>query len=194
VAQIAWSIVYQWDELTGGSNGISGVWPSEFWGTPSHYFALCLVVVSTSVVLMWYMRTSTWGKAVRACADSALRARSLGLPVNRLMTELMTVSAAFASLAGVLWVYSKGVVSPDVLEMQKSLEVILMVLLGGIESLWGALWGAFSLILIQDELMLELPYWRAALGLLMLVIIYFAPQGLLGLWAQTRRLLRVQAP
>jgi len=99
---------------------------------------------------------------------------------------LMMVSAAFASLSGVLWVYSKGVVSPDVLEMQKSLEVILMVLLGGIESMFGALLGAFSLTIIQDYLMIEVPYWRAALGLLMLMLIHFAPNGWMGLWLKVK--------
>jgi branched-chain amino acid transport system permease protein len=76
------------------------------------------------------------------------------------------------------------VVSPDVLEMQKSLEVILMVLLGGIESMFGALLGAFSLTVMQDYLMIEVPYWRGALGVLMLLLIYFAPNGLMGLWAK----------
>jgi len=186
VAQIAWSIVYQWDDLSGGSNGISGIWPSAFWSTPSHYFALCLLLMSMCLGLIWQMRTSVWGLAVRACADSPIRAKSMGLPRNSLLSQLMMVSAAFASLSGVLWVYSKGVVSPDVLEMQKSLEVILMVLLGGIESMFGALLGAFSLTIIQDYLMIEVPYWRAALGLLMLMLIHFAPNGWMGLWLKVK--------
>jgi len=184
LAQIAWSVVYQWDEWTGGSNGISGIWPSAFWSTPSHYFALCAFLLFAVLGCLARMRTSVWGLAVRASADSSLRAKSMGLPVRSLQAQLLMVSAAFASLSGVLWVYSKGVVSPDVLEMQKSLEVILMVLLGGIESMFGALLGAFSLTVMQDYLMIEVPYWRGALGVLMLLLIYFAPNGLMGLWAK----------
>jgi branched-chain amino acid transport system permease protein len=193
VAQIAWSVVYQWDDVTGGSNGISGIWPSVFWTDSSHYFALCALIVVLCFLLIWHLRTSVWGLAVRACADSPIRATSMGLPVNRLLSQLMMVSGAFASLSGVLWVYSKGVVSPDVLEMQKSLEVILMVLLGGVESMFGALLGAFSLTVIQDYLMIEVPYWRAALGILMLILIHFAPNGWMGLWFKSKMCLKARA-
>jgi branched-chain amino acid transport system permease protein len=96
------------------------------------------------------------------------------------------IAAAFAGLAGGLYAFAKGSVFPTYLAIGKSVDALIMVLLGGISSLIGPVIGAFAFGGLEAELMARLPYWRGTLGVVILVLVLVAPSGLAGLWTRIR--------
>ena len=100
------------------------------------------------------------------------------------------IAAAFAGLAGGLYAFAKGSVFPTYLAVGKSVDALIMVLVGGIASLLGPIIGAFAFGGLEAELMAHLPYWRATLGIVILVLVLVAPTGIAGLAADWRRLRR----
>jgi branched-chain amino acid transport system permease protein len=179
-AQIVWSICFQWDDFTGGSNGLTGVWPSAGLQDKATYYWLTLALVSASVYALRRMLMSPLGYALRASRDSVGRAEAMGLNVARVQWLGFVVAAGFAGLAGALFVFSKGSISPDVLGVSKSVDGLVMVLLGGVHTLVGPLVGAVTFTALQDSLARSTDYWRAVLGGSMLLMVLVFPQGIAG--------------
>jgi branched-chain amino acid transport system permease protein len=99
------------------------------------------------------------------------------------------VAGLFAGLAGALFAFSKGSISPETLSVPRSVDALAMVLLGGIQTLSGPVWGAALFTWLQDAVSRELDYWRAALGAVLLLLVLVLPQGLAGLatrWPSSR--------
>jgi branched-chain amino acid transport system permease protein len=191
-AQIVWSICFQWDDFTGGSNGITGVWPSDWLQDKSSYYWLTLALVSLSVMALRRVLMSPFGYALRASRDSVGRAEAMGLNVAHVQWLGFVVAAGFAGLAGGLFAFSKGSISPDVLGVSKSVDGLVMVMLGGVHTLVGPLVGAVTFTALQDSLARSTDYWRAVLGASMLLLVLVFPQGIAGsvqaLWLRMRTL------
>jgi len=178
LAQLLWAICFQWDGFTGGSNGLSGIWPSEFWSTGQRFYELTLVLVALSLLFIQLLIRSPFGLTLKATRDSAKRALSLGVNVKTTQLIAFAVSAAFAGLAGALFAFSKGSISPDVLSLSRSVDSLVMVLLGGINSSLGPILGALSYTVLQDFAARDTEYWRACLGALILLLLFVLPNGL----------------
>ncbi len=183
-AQIVWSVVFQWDAFTGGSNGITGVWPAPWLADKRVYYLLTLASVALGVLVLRRMLFSPFGYALRAGRDSPLRADAIGLDVPRLQWLAFVLAAAFAGWAGALFAFSKGSISPDSMAVGKSVDGLVMVLLGGVQSLWGPLVGAVSFTWLQDSIARSTDYWRALLGAVILLLVLAFPQGLAGFAGQ----------
>ena len=182
-AQIVWSVVYQWDEVTGGSNGIVGVWPPDALNGASYYmFTLALVLAL--VLLVRRSAFSPFGYALRAGRDSPARAQAIGIPVKRVQWVAFVLAGAMAGLAGVLFVFSKGSTSPEVMTVGKSVDGLVMVLLGGIQALAGPVAGAIGFTLMQDYFVGITQYWRALFGAVILLIVLVFPQGIAGFFGR----------
>ncbi|UHL65664.1 ABC transporter permease [Paralcaligenes sp. KSB-10] len=178
-AQIVWSVVYQWDAVTGGSNGIIGIWPADWLsGKAYYYFALAIVVLA--VLVLRRMVFSPFGYALRAARDSALRADALGIHVQRVQWAAFAIAGAFAGLAGALYVFSKGSTSPEVIAVGKSVDGLVMVLLGGVQALAGPIVGATVFTVLQDYVVGITQYWHALFGGVILVLVLAFPQGIAG--------------
>ncbi|MFO1116209.1 MAG: ABC transporter permease [Beijerinckiaceae bacterium] len=178
--QIVWSIVYQWDDLTGGSNGVIGIWPSAWLSTKNAYFYLALALCVAGVFLMRRVLFSPFGYALRATRDSVLRASAIGLDTRRIQWIAFIVAGTFCGLAGGLFAFSKGSISPETISVSRSIDGLVMVLLGGVETLSGPIVGAVSFIFLQDQVARHIEYWRAALGLFILVLVLIFPGGIVG--------------
>ncbi|WP_310610399.1 ABC transporter permease [Limnohabitans sp.] len=189
-AQIVWSICFQWDDFTGGSNGLTGVWPSDWLQDKAAYYWLTLALVALSVMALRRVLMSPLGYALRASRDSVGRAEAMGLNVPQVQWLGFVVAAGFAGLAGALFAFSKGSISPDVLGVSKSVDGLVMVLLGGVHTMVGPLVGAVTFTALQDSLARSTDYWRAVLGTSMLLLVLVFPQGLAGsvqtLWQRVR--------
>jgi branched-chain amino acid transport system permease protein len=189
-AQIVWSICFQWDDFTGGSNGLTGVWPRAWLQSKVAYYWLSLVLVASSVYALRRVLMSPLGYALRASRDSAGRAEAMGLNVAHVQWLGFVIAAGFAGLAGALFAFSKGSISPDVLGVSKSVDGLVMVLLGGVHTLVGPLIGAVTFTALQDSLARSTDYWRAVLGGSMLLMVLMFPQGIAGsvqaLWQRAR--------
>ncbi|KKW68237.1 ABC transporter permease [Lampropedia cohaerens] len=178
-SQIVWSIVFQWDSFTGGSNGLIGVWPSS-WLSGSAYFYLTLAVVVLSILLLRRILFAPFGVALRAGRDSTLRADAIGIDVKRVQWIAFVIAGIFGGLAGALYVFSKGSISPDALSVNKSVDGLVMVLLGGVQTLMGPIVGAATFNVLQDYIMRATEYWRALFGGVILLLVMVFPQGIAG--------------
>lgn len=179
-AQITWSVVYQWDSFTGGSNGMVGVWPASWLSDGPAFFYLTLAVCVGAIAMLWRIVYSPFGYALRAGRDSPLRCDSIGIDVRRLQWFAFAIAGLFAGIAGVMFAYSKGSISPETLAIPRSVDGLVMVLLGGVQTLAGPVVGAALFTWLQDEITRATEYWRAILGLVILVLVIVFPQGIAG--------------
>ena len=178
-AQIVWSVVYQWDSFTGGSNGLVGLWPAE-WLSGDNYYFFVLAVVVLAAWLIRRMLFSPFGYAMRACRDSKLRADAIGINVKRVEWITFIIAGTFAGLAGSLFIFSKGSVSPEVIAVTKSVDGLVMVLLGGLQTLIGPVVGSSVFLLLQDSFIGITQYWHALFGGVILLLVLVFPQGIAG--------------
>jgi branched-chain amino acid transport system permease protein len=189
-AQIAWSIAWQWEAVTGGSNGIVGVWPPPWLADRARFYWLTLAVVGAASFALVRLAQSPFGYALRAVRDSPMRAGALGLDPTTIQWRGFVVAGAFAGLAGGLFAFSKGSISPETLAIPRSVDALVMVLLGGLNALFGPLIGAAAFTWLADVLARTTEYWRSALGALILVLVLVFPQGVGGtvarLWQRAR--------
>jgi branched-chain amino acid transport system permease protein len=179
-AQIVWSIAFQWDSVTGGSNGLVGIWPAAPLAGRTHYYLFTLALTALAAVLIVRVASGRFGYALRAARDSPLRAEALGLDTRRLQWLGFAFAGTCAGLAGGLFAFSKGSISPESLAIPRSVDALVMVLLGGLNALFGPLFGAAAFTWLQDWLARSTDYWRAGLGVLILLIVLVFPQGIGG--------------
>jgi len=182
-SQIVWSVVFQWEDVTGGSNGITGIWPSS-WLDGTSYYYLTLVLVAASVFVVRRILFAPFGYSLRAARDSALRADAIGIDVKRVQWMAFVIAGLFAGLAGTLYIFSKGSISPDSMAVGKSVDGLVMVLLGGIQNLLGPVVGASVFSVLQDYIMRATDYWRALFGGVILVLVLVFPQGIAGFFQE----------
>lgn len=179
-AQITWSVVFQWDALTGGSNGLVGIWPPEWLIDRINFYWMVFAVCGVGLAFCSWLVHTPMGYSLRAARDAPVKARAIGLSPVRLQWAVFTIAGALAGLAGVLFVFSKGSVSPDVLAIPRSVDALVMVLLGGMNTLVGPIVGAAAFTWLQDTLARNTEYWRAALGLTILGLVLLFPRGIVG--------------
>lgn len=117
---------------------------------------------------------------------SPLRADAIGIDVKRVQWLAFVIAGVFGGLAGTIYVFSKGSVSPDVISVGKSVDGLVMVLLGGIQALTGPIIGAAVFGVLQDSVMRATDYWRALFGGIILFLVLAFPQGLAGISLQIR--------
>jgi branched-chain amino acid transport system permease protein len=189
LAQVVWASATQWAALTGGDNGVIGLRLVSV-EQPQGFLLLVAALGLGSVALLGRISRSGMGWALQATRDAPLRAAASGLSVLAIRYRVFVVSAALAGLAGGLFAAHKGAVFPTAASVGTSVDVLLVVLLGGLHHRWGSVVGATVLVLVAAELGRDVEYWRGALGLVVMLLMVMAPAGVLGAlgaWWQQRR-------
>jgi len=179
-AQITWAMAYQWNDVTGGSNGLTGVWPAPWLSNTRAYYYLTLALVIVAVLALRRFLYAPFGYAMRAARDSALRADAIGIDVKQVQWAAFVIAGLFAGLAGSLFAFSKGSISPESLYVIKSVDGLAMVLLGGLQTLSGGAVGAVTFTWLHDVVARNTEYWRAMLGAIILILVMLFPQGIAG--------------
>jgi branched-chain amino acid transport system permease protein len=179
-AQIVWSVVFQWDALTGGSNGLVGIWPAQWLAPKPVYYLLVLACTIVGAGLLVRILHAPLGMALRGSRDSPLRAAAIGIRVSRMQWLAFVIAGTVAGLAGSLFAFAKGTISPETLGVGKSVDGLVMVLLGGVHALSGPWVGAALFTWLQDTVARQTDYWRALLGVVMLALILVFPLGVAG--------------
>ena len=179
-AQIVWALVFQWEALTGGSNGVIGVWPPPPFDKAWVYFLLTLALAVIAVLLLRRFLFAPFGYAMRAGRDSPLRAEAIGIDVKRVHWLGFAVAGCVCGIAGGLFAFAKGSISPETIHVSRSIDGLVMVLLGGIQTLTGPIVGASVYATLQDTVMRQTEYWRALLGIIILLLVLAFPQGIVG--------------
>ena len=183
-AEIVWSIVFEWEDVTGGSNGVVGIWRDAAFEPSWRFYLLTLALAAAVVVLLRTVVFSPFGYALRAARDSELRAEATGIDVRRVRLLAFVVAAAAAGLAGGLFAFAKGSIAPETTEVSRSVDAVVMVMLGGLQSLTGPVAGAAVFTVLEDTVMRQTEYWRALLGAIILVLVLAFPGGLAGAGAR----------
>jgi branched-chain amino acid transport system permease protein len=179
-AQIAYAIVHQWYDVTGGDNGLLGVWPAPFLAPPARYYYLALAVGVGGLILLQRITGSPFGLTLRAARDHALRCEAIGVNVRSHHLLAFLVAGVFAGFGGSVFAFLKGSVFPDYLSISMSVESLVMVLLGGIHRLAGAPVGAGLFKVLDTFMTLYTGYWQALLGGVLLLVVLAFPNGVMG--------------
>jgi branched-chain amino acid transport system permease protein len=179
-AQILWSIAFQWVPVTGGDNGLLGVWPSPWAATASHLYWLTLTLVVVAVTGLRAIIFSPFGYALRATRDSDLRSEAIGIDRRRVQWRAFVIAGAGAGLAGALFAFLKGSVFPDTMGVSTSIDGLVMVLLGGVETVSGPIVGAIVYKLLSIWLVSHTDYSKLVLGLVIIGLVLIFPKGIAG--------------
>ena len=180
-AQIVWSIAFQWVEVTGGDNGILGVWPEKWAASPSHFYWLSLGIAALVVVALRIVVFSPFGFALRATRDSPLRGEAIGIDGKRIQWTAFVIAGTVAGVAGALFAYLKGSVFPDSLGISLSVDALVMVLLGGVETVSGAVIGAIVYKALSIWLVSQTDWSKLVLGAFIVLIVVAFPKGIVGM-------------
>src|SRR6516165_8148326 len=186
-AQIVWSIAFQWVEVTGGDNGILGVWPEKWAASPSHFYWLSLGIAALVVVALRIVVFSPFGFALRATRDSPLRGEAIGIDGKRIQWTAFVIAGTVAGVAGALFAYLKGSVFPDSLGISLSVDALVMVLLGGVETVSGAVIGAIVYKSLSIWLVSQTDLSKLVLGGFIILIVVIFPKGIVGVMETMRR-------
>jgi branched-chain amino acid transport system permease protein len=187
-AQILWSTAIQWVDITGGDNGVLGLWsslPGALAGGLGFYW-FALGVVAVSLLALRRAAVAPFGFSLRATRDSALRAEALGIDVARVRWLAFGAGGLFAGLAGALHALQKGAVFPTSLSIPVSVDALVMVLLGGLQTLSGPLVGALAYHGLSTELVRATDHWRLVLGLSIVALVVLFPGGIVGFLRRRR--------
>ena len=179
-AQIVWSILFQWEAVTGGSNGILGIWPQAPFDDRSAFYLLTLAIVLAGILLLRRFLFAPFGYAMRAGRDSALRAEAIGINVKRVQWIGFAIAGTICGAAGGMFAFAKGTISPDVAWVSRSIDAMVMVLLGGLQTLSGPVVGAAVFTWLQDTVMRQTSFWRGLLGAVILLLVLVFPGGIVG--------------
>jgi len=179
-AQIVFAIVHQWDEVTGGDNGILSVWPAAWLKSPAHYYYWALAFAGAGVILLRVVAASPFGLALRAVRDHARRAEAVGISIRTLQWTAFVVAGFFAGLAGAIFAFLKGSVFPVYAESPMSVQPLVMVLLGGVGAPSGPLIGAAVYKVLDTVITRYTEYWQVGLGGILIALILAFPRGIAG--------------
>jgi branched-chain amino acid transport system permease protein len=185
LSQVAWGVAFGWRSLTGGDDGLPAV-PRPNLGLPwsftndAPFYYFILVCVGIGTFLLGRIVSSPFGYALRGIRESETRMLALGYNVWRYKLAVFVLAATFAGLAGCLYVYYNRFVSPDYLQVVRSAEVLLMVILGGAGTLIGPAIGAALIVLLDNVVTAYTERWLLILGVIYIAVALFAPRGLAG--------------
>jgi len=181
-----WGLAFRWVSMTGGDNGISGIARPDIGlplslKDPLTFYYVILVFFLVSLILMAILVRSPFGHSLKGVRESESRMRVLGYHTWLHKYLSYVCSAAFGGFAGVLWAYFNGFTSPYDMDLTASIEIILMVILGGPGTLIGPALGACIIVFLKNFISAYTQRWLLIVGTIYILTILYAPQGLMNL-------------
>ncbi|HOV90721.1 MAG TPA: branched-chain amino acid ABC transporter permease [Syntrophorhabdaceae bacterium] len=180
LGSLVWIIVYRWYSFTGGDDGIHGVPLPDIISSPTSAYYFTLIITFVCFILMYKIIKSPFGSALQGIRDNPIRSEMIGINVKRHQLLALVIAGFFAGIAGSLFVVVDNTVFPDMLFWTLSLEILIMCLLGGWFSFLGPMLGAAIIIALRTFISTYTSYWTLVLGIIMMFVIFFLPNGVLG--------------
>ena len=193
------------DSITGGSSGIS-LGALEIFGVPidseARFYYLSLMILVLCVLGVMNLMRSPTGRAFVAIRDSEISAQSMGIHLARYKTIAFALSAALTGIAGALYAHKLRFLSPDQFTILQSIEMLIMIVIGGLGSIYGAIFGAAFWILAQQfivaakdwlppEIGQQTGLQPTVFGVFLVACVLFEPLGLYGVWLKARTFLEI---
>jgi branched-chain amino acid transport system permease protein len=190
LGSLIWIVALRWYSLTAGDDGIHGIrMPEVLSGTRNVYFFI-LAVVCACLIVMFLIYKSPFGVTLRAIRDNPQRCEAVGINVRRHQLHAIVIATFFAGVAGVLFVVLEGSIFPDMLFWVLSLEILIMCLLGGWFTFFGPVVGTAIMVALRTFVGSVTEYWTMILGIVLILLIFFLPEGIMGIslrkWARSR--------
>jgi len=183
-SQLLYILVYKWRSFTYGDDGIQGIPVPELISTLQsyvNYYFFALAVTLVCIYVLWRITKSPFGLILRTMRENTERANFIGVNVNNYRLVAFVISAFFSGIAGALFTFLETSLSPEILFWSSSGEVILMGLLGGMHIFFGPALGAAIMVLLNSFLTSYTEYWGMFLGVTLVLIVLFFPEGVGGL-------------
>ncbi len=180
LGMIVWGVCLRWTSVTGGENGIRGAGRPDIIADPMAFYYVTLAVVLAMTFLIWRFVRSPFGLSLRGIRDSESRMRSLGYGTSVHMFIAFIVTGFFAGVAGALYALFNNFVSPSTVQLSQSVEGLLMVIVGGVGTLFGSFIGAAAIIMMENFVSQYTARWPMVLGFMFIGTMIFAPEGILG--------------
>ncbi len=180
LGSLVWALVFRWYSFTGGDDGIHGIPLPAIISSINTSYYFTLIVTGICLVLMYTIINSPFGRIFQAIRDNPERSESIGVNVKLHQLVGQAVAGFFAGVAGVLFVAVEGSVFPDLMFWTLSLEILIMCLLGGWFTFLGPMLGAAIMVTLRTVVGVYTEYWTMVLAIILMLLIYFLPQGVLG--------------
>ncbi len=178
--QLIFVIIFKWHDFTGGDDGIQGVFPPEYLKSIEAYYYLIFFVFALSTLVLWRLVNSPFGQTLKAMRENSERTEFLGIHIARYQLIAFVIAAAFAGLAGAIWVPFYRSVAPSYLTWIKSGEPVMAAILGGPNVFLGPVLGMFIMTFIHAYILGFTHFWPIIMGTIILIIIFVLPGGILG--------------
>ncbi|EFK06016.1 amino acid or sugar ABC transport system, permease protein [delta proteobacterium NaphS2] len=180
LGSLIWAVVYRWYGFTGGDDGIHGIPMPDIISSSTNTYYFTLFIVSLAFFTIYKIIKSPFGSVIQGIRDNPIRSKMIGVDVPRHQLVAIVFSGFFAGIAGVLFVIVENAVFPDMLFWTLSLEAMIMCLLGGMYTFMGPIFGAMVIVLLRTSISTFTVYWGLFLGIILMFIIFFLPDGVLG--------------
>lgn len=180
LGSLIWAIAFRWYALTNGDDGIHGVPVPDLIASTSNAYYFILAFFILCLIVMYFIHKSPFGTTLQAIRDNPARCSAVGINVRRHQLSAIVVATFFAGVAGVLFVVLEQSVFPDLLFWVLSLEIFIMILLGGWFTFAGPIIGAAITVSLRTFVGVYTEYWTMILGILLILLIFFLPEGVMG--------------
>lgn len=182
LGSLVWAVTYRWYSFTGGDDGIHGIPLPDLIGSSTGAYYFNLIITAACLLLMYIIVNSPFGRTFQGIRDNPERCEAVGINVQRQQLAGQTIAAFFAGIAGTLFVTVEGSVFPDLMFWTLSLEILIMCLLGGWFIFMGPALGAAFIISLRTFVGIYTEYWTLILGIVLMLLIFFLPEGMLSLF------------
>jgi branched-chain amino acid transport system permease protein len=183
--QLIWAIVWKWRAVTGGDDGLGKFPKPDLLGIsmrdPANYYYLSLAIVAACMFLCWYFTKTPLGSVTKSIKSNEERAKFIGFNVGVSKVIFLTMLAFFAGVSGALYAQFQEFVGTSSIDLVMSTNVIFMAFIGGVGHFWGPLLGSGTYVYLSEYLSRYTDRWELIFGIVVVVLVLFAPQGILGI-------------
>ena len=187
LGMVVWGICQRWTSVTGGENGLRGAVRPAWLLDPMHFYYFVLAVGLVATLVMWRFVNSPFGLTLRGIRESESRMKSLGYHTTLHLIAGFMFSGLMAGVSGVLYALFNSFVSPSTVALAQSVKGLLMAIIGGVGTLFGGVVGAAVIIGLENIVSSYTERWSMVLGLLFVLTMIFAPEGIVGKLRSLRR-------
>lgn len=183
--QLIWAVVWKWRDVTGGDDGLGKFPKPDLLGIsmkdPANFYYLSLIMVGVCLFICWYYTKTPLGNVVMSIKSNEKRAKFIGFNVNASKLVLLTMLGFFAGISGGLYAQFQEFIATSTIDMGMSTNVLFMAFIGGTGYFWGPLIGSGIFVYLSEYLSSFTDRWELIFGLIFIIIVSFAPQGILGI-------------